>query len=193
MKKQTHIFYGLITSITLIIIICILYSTNIGLNDNIQMGLVCGMIISGVYASCKAFKKIDPSAGVKEIFFNGFRTTAIIALIMIAFGALAITIFPTIKNTQVANFRTFNIANIKEEKIATIKKINETITLPQIAKDSLLLKAEKLETINLKNIESEVESYKSKFLTMFIGLNMMVIVISGLLGSTIASFSLKRK
>jgi hypothetical protein len=193
MKKQTHIFYGLITSAILIILICILYSTKLGLNDNVQMGLVCGLIISGVYASCAAFKKLESTLGVKEVFFNGFRTTAIIALIMIAFGSLVITIFPSIKNTQVNNFRTFNITNIKEEKVTTINKINGTSSFNQIAKDSLILNATQLETTNLNNIEKEVESYKSKFLTMFIGLNMMVIVISGLIGSAIANFYLKRK
>jgi hypothetical protein len=158
---QHHIKYGLITAAILIISIILVYGLKIDLNSNLQMGFAMGLIAIGVIQSCIQFKKNNTAASSNEIFFNGFRTTAIIALLVLAFGFIIITLIPSIKNDMADKFRADLLKTTKE--------------------------------LTNNTIEAQVADYKSKFTTMFIGINMMIIVISGLISSFIGLVITKNK
>lgn len=193
MKKPTHIIYGFITGVFIILLVTIVYLTKIDLSGNIQVGVLCGFIISGVFASCKSFKKLNQNANTKEVFFNGFRTTAIIALLLIGFGVLVLNIFPSIKNNQIAIFKTqlLNESKVKLDKqtFAALDSVkNDTFKIMSV-KDNAIVK----EKENIILIEKDTTQYKNKFITMFIGINMMIVVISGLVGSAIGAILNKNK
>lgn len=162
-KLANHIYWGLVTSALIIIAMVILFSTNFDLDGNIRLGLIVGLIISGVYKSCKVFVQKTGNTQRNEIFFNGFRTTAIVALVLLAFLALSITIIPSIKANMVANY--------------------SQIELQQAANDATLI----------KTANQNIATYASRFMTYAIGFNLMIIVISGLIGSVIgAIFGVKK-
>jgi MFS family permease len=161
MKKNIHIQYGFFTSMLLITIIIALYLSKINLSGTIQMGVVVGLILGGVVASCFAFKKANLNATNNEVFFNGFRTTAIIGIAVVAFAFLFIMVVPDFKNNFIENFR-----------LAEIGAANNDAT-------------------KLKEVDANVAQYRSRFNTLFIGLNMMVVVISGLVGSVIGAIMSK--
>jgi hypothetical protein len=164
MKQQPiHIKYGLSTGILLILLIVILYASKINLSSTVQMITVLGVIISGVILSCTAFKKENGTIPTNEIFFNGFRTTAIIALLVIGFAVLFLLFVPSFKNAQLENYKLIELKNAGTD-------------------------AEKL-----KLIDNNVAQYKRRFLTMFIGYNTMLIVIAGLIGSFIGSILNRNK
>ncbi len=161
MKKNIHIQYGFLTSAFLIAIITGLYLSKLNLSGTTQMGVVVGLILGGVVASCFAFKKANKQATTNEVFFNGFRTTAIIGIAVVSFAFLFIMLVPDFKNNFIENFR-----------LAEIGLANN-------------------DAAKLKEVDINVAQYRSKFTTLFIGINMMVVVISGLVGSLIGAIMSK--
>jgi hypothetical protein len=163
MKKNIHLTYGIRTVLVLISLVLAFFVFKIRLNGNLQMLMVIATIVTGVLSSCISFKKINNTASATEVFFNGFRTTAIIAVLMIAFGVLFLVLFPGFKQEQVENFRLSEI------------------------------KAAGQDREKIKLADATVSDYKKKFLTMFIGINMMIIVISGIIGAVGGTLASRRK
>ncbi len=191
--KKNAIIFGLTTALLIIIMVSVVYFANITLSGSIQAGILGGTILSGVYASCQVYyhKGIDNTN--KAIFFNGLRTTAIIALLLVGFGVLMLQLFPSIKQQQLTGYKESLILSITEN------------TNQQFKQDSILAKGDtavitqskltlqKQEGIELSTVEDKVMSYQKKFTTMFVGINMMLIVFTGLVGSLLASYFLGRK
>jgi hypothetical protein len=189
-KNQIHIKYGITTSVILIVLTIIFFATKINLASSVQMGLLCGIIITGVMASCRSFKKLQVSTR-NEIFFNGFRTTAIIALLVIGFGVLALTAFPSIKKQQVTQY-TNQATKSMQDALATEKAIAiDSVKSDPVKVQALEIVFEAKKINELSRINADVLTYKKRFTTWFIGINMMIVVISGLIGSAIGAFANK--
>jgi uncharacterized membrane protein (UPF0182 family) len=151
MKSRVHIKFGLVTSAVLMLLTLIFYFARI--KGSLQPVAAVLIIMAGVVISCFAFKKTFNEAPFNEVFFNGFRTAAIIAVLLAAFAAVFVLAIPEFKEQAIEMFKQKAIADAGTDK-ALLAKVNDNIS-----------------------------DYQSRFLTMFIGTNMMVTVLAGLAGS----------
>jgi hypothetical protein len=156
-SSPAHIKPGVITALVLIAITLFFYFTGLKTGNALQMALRILVVAAGVAAACYTFAKPDPELTGREIFFFGFRVTAIITLLTIAFGVLFI----------------FAVPQFKEDAIIAFQKDQLT------ANDGL--------PVNPLKADEDVATYKKRFLTLFIGMNMMIVVLSGLVGSLIGT------
>lgn len=105
MNSKTHIQYGLIISVIVILFSTLFYILHINTEKWTQwVGVV--VIFAGVIVSCIQFAKAnDGNVTFGNVFGNGFKTTAIIALVTIAFSLLFVLIFPDIKEQALEQVR----------------------------------------------------------------------------------------
>lgn len=105
MKSKTHIQYGLIISAIVIFFSTLFYILHINTEKWTQwVGVV--IMFAGVILSCIQYAKAnDGNVTFGNVFGNGFKTTAIIALVTIAFSALFVLIFPDIKEQALEQVR----------------------------------------------------------------------------------------
>ena len=155
-KQPPHIIFGLLTSAVLMLCISSIYLYKVNVTPNAQTALLAIIIAVGVLVSCYFFASQNAIATPLTIFINGFRTTAIIAVILIVFGVVIISTVPSIKQNMVTIFAT------------QLQVDNTTNTTPQAA------------------IDAQVAQYKSRFTTLFVGLNTMRILIAGAVSSAVA-------
>jgi hypothetical protein len=162
-KPQPHMKPGIITAAVLIGLTLFFYFTGIKTGNQWQMILRILVVVAGVALACNAWAKKNTGLTGKEIFFFGFRVTAIITLCSIAFAVLFILLVPQFKNEAIAAFQ-------KDQLTANDGKPLDAAT-----------------------IADNVAMYKRRFLTLFIGMNMMVVVLSGFMGSLIGALTSKKK
>jgi hypothetical protein len=190
-KLPLHIKYGIITSVTLNGLVALLLLFKLQITSTWQMLLTLIVICTGIVASCYAFKKQASAQSGKDIFFHGFRTTTIVALAQIVFGLVVLMLFPHLKNDQIANFnkeaKAFAVSEAKAYKDSSIAKTKDTAAI-KIITDSAI----KIEQKGIAKATADTNTYKSRFLTSFIGLNMMIVVITGLGASALASLLTKK-
>lgn len=93
-KKQTHIAYGFITGLAMIIVSAIIEVSRLGDNKALQwLGMVIMLI--GLILNAQAYSKAnDADVTFGQVFGSCFKATAIIALLMIAWGLIAFMVFP---------------------------------------------------------------------------------------------------
>ncbi|HEY1164047.1 MAG TPA: DUF4199 domain-containing protein [Chitinophaga sp.] len=105
MNSKTHIQYGLIISAIVILLSTLFYILHINTQKWTQwVGIV--IMFVGVIISCTQFAKAnDGNVTFGNVFGNGFKTTAIVALVTIAFSVLFVLIFPDIKEQALEQVR----------------------------------------------------------------------------------------
>lgn len=162
MKSRVHIKFGLATAAALMLLTLVFYLGRMEAG-RIQPLIGILVIMAGVMISCFAFKKTFPETPFNEIFFNGFRTTAIIAVMMAVFAAVFILAFPGFKDQAIDLFRQKEITQAEADKVLLAK------------------------------VDGNVSEYKRRFFTMFIGSNMMIVVLAGLAGSLAGAFLSKNR
>jgi Protein of unknown function (DUF4199) len=105
MNSKTHIQYGLIISAIVILFSTLFYILHINTQKWTQWVGVLIMFV-GVILSCIQFAKAnDGNVTFGNVFGNGFKTTAIVALVTIAFSVLFVLIFPDIKQQALEQVR----------------------------------------------------------------------------------------
>jgi hypothetical protein len=105
MNSKTHIQYGLIISAIVILFSTLFYILHINTQKWTQWVGVLIMFV-GVIISCIQFAKAnDGNVTFGNVFGNGFKTTAIVALVTIAFSVLFVLIFPDIKEQALEQVR----------------------------------------------------------------------------------------
>jgi len=105
MNSKTHIQYGLIISAIVILFSTLFYILHINTQKWTQWVGVLIMFV-GVIISCIQFAKTnDGNVTFGNVFGNGFKTTAIVALVTIAFSVLFVLIFPDIKEQALEQVR----------------------------------------------------------------------------------------
>jgi Protein of unknown function (DUF4199) len=162
-NTKPHIKPGVITAAVLIALTLFFYFTGIKTGNQWQMILRILVVIAGVAVACNAYSKAVPGLTGKEIFFFGFRVTAIATLCSIAFAVLFVLLIPQFKNEAIAAFQ-------KDQLTANDGKSFDAATIAE-----------------------NVAMYKKRFLTLFIGLNMMVVVLSGFIGALAGVLISKKK
>jgi hypothetical protein len=103
--KNTHIPYAVITAIAMIILAVILYITNMTFTAGWAKYILFIPFLAGLILNAMAFSKAnDHYVTFGNVFTSGFRATAIITLIMIAWSFISLAIFPDIvpKGLEVA-------------------------------------------------------------------------------------------
>lgn len=159
-NTATHIKPGFITALVLIGLTLLFYFANIKTGNQVQMIIRILVVVTGVAVACYQFAKSQAELTGKEIFFYGFRVTAIIALCSIAFGVLFLLLVPQFKADAVAAFQADQLSSAG-------------VTPAKVAED--------------------IADYKKRFLTLFIGMNMMIVVLSGFVGSLIGTLISSKK
>ena len=98
MKKNTHVMYGLITAIVMIVIGLIIYVAGLSFKPGMQYVVYIPFLI-GIIMNAIAFSKAN-NADVTfgNIFGSGFKVTAIVTLISIVWSFIFVMIFPEIKD-----------------------------------------------------------------------------------------------
>jgi hypothetical protein len=92
--KQTHILYGFITGISMIILGVILYIAGLAFKPGVQY-LVYIPFFIGVIINANAFSKAnDGFVTFGNVFSSCFKACAIITIVGLAWGFISLMIFP---------------------------------------------------------------------------------------------------
>lgn len=96
-QKNTHLTYGLITGLAVIVVGLILHLTNMSFNTWAQyIGLLVFLI--GIIMNATAFSKAhNADVTFGKVFSSGFKASAIVTLLMVAWTMVSMMIFPEIK------------------------------------------------------------------------------------------------
>jgi hypothetical protein len=96
-RKQTHIMYGFITAVAMIIVNLILYISGVGFEPWAQyvgyIPFLIGLILNGMAYS----KANDGLVKFGNVFGSCFKSCAIITLCVLVWSFIAIMIFPEMK------------------------------------------------------------------------------------------------
>jgi len=103
-KKNLHMSYGFITGIIMVICQVIFYMSGIAFKPGMQaVGyLVFIPFLIGVIMECVAYSKAnDGFVTFGNVFGSGFKTTAIITLVMLAWAIISMFVFPDMKTKAI--------------------------------------------------------------------------------------------
>lgn len=96
-SKGLSITYGLFTGLAMIVYSLILHFANLPMESWINF-LVLAIFLAGVVLFCMAYgKSKDHQVTFGNVFKAGFRMVAFTTIIMLAWGLLAILVFPEMK------------------------------------------------------------------------------------------------
>src|SRR4051812_41535426 len=93
-KIQTHIPYGIIIALAMIIIGVILEVTGLTYKPGLQwIGSIVFLI--GIILNAQAFSKAnDADVTFRQVFASGFKATAIVAIVMFVWSFIVLMVFP---------------------------------------------------------------------------------------------------
>jgi hypothetical protein len=96
-KKHSHVMYGFITAIAMIVVNVILYVTGLAFKSGMQYVSDIPFLI-GIIMNAMAFSKSnDSDVTFGKVFGNCFKACALITLITLAWCVLSLWIFPEMK------------------------------------------------------------------------------------------------
>jgi hypothetical protein len=96
-KKNTHLQYGLITGIALVITGLILYMTGLSFKPGMSYVAYVPLLV-GILLNAMAYSKANGGAVTfGNVFLSCFKVSMIVSLIMVAWSLLATILFPDMK------------------------------------------------------------------------------------------------
>lgn len=96
-KKQTHIMYGFLTALAMIIVNIVLYIAGLSFEPWAQYVTYIPFLI-GIIMNAMAFSKAnDEYVTFGNVFGSGFKASSIIALTMLVWSFIFLMIFPEMK------------------------------------------------------------------------------------------------
>ncbi|RAJ05347.1 uncharacterized protein DUF4199 [Chitinophaga skermanii] len=102
MKSKVHIKFGLGAALVAAILFSIFYFLESQENAGAFKWAFILVMAGGIFMSCMQYVKVNGKATFGELFSNGFRTTAVIIVIFLAFVMACVTLSPTLK-TKIMN------------------------------------------------------------------------------------------
>lgn len=118
-RKQTHIAYGFITAVAMILVNVILVVTKMNMKPGVQwLGFVPFLI--GIIMNANAYSKANNgSVTFGQVFGSCFKATAIIAIVSVAWGFASMYIFPNMMDEAMEQARAKMAQNkdLSEEQI----------------------------------------------------------------------------
>jgi len=123
-KKNTHIAYGFVTGIVMIIISVILYKAGVALKPGMEYVALIPFLIGTILYAMAFSKEMDGFVTFGNVFGKCFKMSMIVALMMAAWGIVTIYIFPELKEKVLEMMRTEMAKNPKvtEDQIETTVK-----------------------------------------------------------------------
>ncbi len=180
-----HLKYGGIAGIVIGLISLILNAAKIQLPAEVQMAITVGVLFVGVFMAVKMFVAVNGNGSFKNVFVAGFRTTTVICLMVIIFGVLTILCFPKLKTATLDYWEKEQKALVITDSIALSKQIQ--------SKNYPADTAIKLAAETRTRIKTDKAMYSDKFMTLFIGQNLMPTMALGLVASLMATLFYRRK
>jgi len=113
-KKNTHLAYGLITAIIMIIVNLVLYITGVIYNPDYKFISMLGYIpfLIGIIMNAIAFSKArDGFVSFGNVFGSCFKATLIIMLVLVVWGTISLFVFPEMKDKMLEMSREQMIKN----------------------------------------------------------------------------------
>ena len=117
--KNTHILYGFLTALAIIIINVILYITNNAFHTWSQYVSYVPLLI-GLILNANAFSKAnDEGVTFGKLFSSCYKACAIITIVVIAWSFIAVAIFPDMvdKAMEAAKERMMEKGNVSQEQL----------------------------------------------------------------------------
>lgn len=107
---QTHKTYGLITGLIIVVLSAVIYVANLQQASWMQW-LLYAVFLGGLILNANAFAKANGGAvSFGQLFSSGFKATALIVLLVIAWVVLSVYIFPDMKEKAI------EVARVQMEK-----------------------------------------------------------------------------
>lgn len=96
-KKQTHLAYGAITGLIMVIVGVAFYLTGLAFKPGMQyIGYI--PFLTGIVLNANAFSKAnDGYVTFGNVFGSCFKASMIVALLMVAWSAISLVVFPEMK------------------------------------------------------------------------------------------------
>ena len=105
MNNKSHIAYGLVIGLALMLYSVILYVTDLMQNPVLKYGSAPIMLV-GILLSCFNYSKINQGAVTfGDVFTNGFKTTAVFTIISVVFTIIFLIAFPDVKEKALETAR----------------------------------------------------------------------------------------
>lgn len=117
-KKQTHIMYGFITALAMMVFGLVLHVAKLGQNAALQW-LPMVLMLIGLILNAQAYSKAnDADVTFGQVFGSCFKATAIIALVMAVWSLISVMIFPEIREQALEKaMADMEKRNMSEEQI----------------------------------------------------------------------------
>lgn len=98
---QTHKTYGLITGLIIVVLSAVIYVTGMQQASWVQWVLYA-VFLGGLVLNASAFSKANGgTVSFGQLFSSGFKTTAIIVLLVVAWVIASVYIFPDMKENAI--------------------------------------------------------------------------------------------
>jgi hypothetical protein len=190
-KLPIHILYGLTTGLVVGLLSMFFILSKTKINPSISITTSIAVIFIGVFLSSKLFVNTTGKTSGKEIFVNGFKTSAMITLVVVAIGYLTLIFFPKLKTDTISNWEKDNIEYITKDSITSmdsILKIQNNPALIVSLTDSVARKTSNYK----KQIVKDKVTFEEKFNIFFLGQNILSTTILGLVASIVSIFIIQR-
>lgn len=104
-KKQTHLTYGLVIGLAMIVVNAVLLVTK--LNTNPLLGFLgFAVFIAGIIMNAIAYSKAnDADITFGQAFSSCFKATAIVAIVTVAWSLISLMIFPNMMEESIEKAR----------------------------------------------------------------------------------------
>ena len=125
--KQTHFMYGGLTAFAYIIVSVVLYLVGLAFEPWTIL-VVYGIFLTGIILNAVAFSKMnDHYVSFGNVFSSGFKATAIIALVLLAWYFVSLWLFPEMREEgmEIARQR-MEETNLSEEQSEANLKITNS-------------------------------------------------------------------
>jgi uncharacterized membrane protein YciS (DUF1049 family) len=119
-KKNTHLVYGLITGVVLVIVQMVLYLTGLAFKGSAMQYVSQLPFLIGIIMNAMAFSKAnDEFVSFGNVFGSGFRMSMIVALIVLAWSVIALFALPGMKEKalDMAREEMMKKSKISEEQV----------------------------------------------------------------------------
>lgn len=120
-KKQTHIVYGFITGIIMVIVSLVLYLTGLMFKSNYMSMLSMVPFLIGIILNGMAYSKANEGfVTFGNVFGSCFKLSMIVAIVLVAWNVIALFALPEMKT---------KIMEIQREAYAKSKMSDEQIEM----------------------------------------------------------------
>lgn len=128
-RKQTHIPYAFVTAIAIIIYLAVLYITGNSFKPGLST-IAYAIFLVGIILNAINYSKVN-NANVTfgQVFGSGFKATAIIVLVTIAWTVLSFYIFPDMKDKMIDYIREQALKNVKGKDEDVAENIEKGISM----------------------------------------------------------------